>query len=444
MQQGTYAAHAHHTPFSSARPPLDASPNARSNYSHYGPNHPHDTTATNTTAATAAPPTAAPAPPSHVTRPMNAEGYSHTTSVPYGANHPSSMIGNGPGGDSGHSMHSSSTYTTFRVEDHQHVSRRQRTASFGGKSPSPPMHPSAIGNNGTSMIPSKRPASMLAPAATSAAEMTMSGLMPSVSPRPIPLNIHGQHSDDSNRLYARDPAFHRMMPATTPTSSTLSFQPTRPQYQPLTPSQSGSLLPPNNASPPISSASARRAAQNRAAQRAFRQRKERYMKELEYKSRVLVFAQQRLAERRGQVKRLQELAKALYQENNQLRSQASNSVKEEGNRPSDSGSITDNDDKAATDTAMPSSLSRLLADTKMVEELLESEPADIDEDLIHPPAPVLPFPELDMVQAPSQSVLPSSSSSSPPSSISMLGGNSAMPIKAELTSDTSSHITSFQ
>ncbi|KAI9594038.1 hypothetical protein BDF19DRAFT_445727 [Syncephalis fuscata] len=70
------------SPFSSARPPLDAPPNARSNYSHYGPNHPHDTTATNTTAATAAPPTAAPAPPSHVTRPMNAEGYSHTTSVP--------------------------------------------------------------------------------------------------------------------------------------------------------------------------------------------------------------------------------------------------------------------------------------------------------------------------------------------------------------------------
>jgi hypothetical protein len=70
MQQNTYSLPPHHPSYSAARPPLEMSPNTRSNYLHYGYAHPHE-------AADAAPPSA-----SHVTRPLGPELYNRSNPVP--------------------------------------------------------------------------------------------------------------------------------------------------------------------------------------------------------------------------------------------------------------------------------------------------------------------------------------------------------------------------
>ncbi|RKP27165.1 hypothetical protein SYNPS1DRAFT_27177 [Syncephalis pseudoplumigaleata] len=413
MQQGNYPhSHSHppppppashHAPsYTSARSPLSAPPNHGPNYAHLGPAPSHDI---------------APAPPPHGARSLPSEAYGHSNPIPYGANHPGVMAASDrAGGDMGHPLQAPATYTTTFRMDEQHIARRPRTASFGGKPSSPPMG----GHAPSMMVPSKRPASMMAPStATPPADMmTMPpGMMSATSPRPIPLVAHhGQHSDDPGRMYHRDPSFHRMMPPGNPSAA--PFPPGRPIYQPLTPSQSGSLLPPSsgNAAPPTNSASARRAAQNRAAQRAFRQRKERYMKELEYKARVLTSAQQRLFDRRAQVKQLQELARALFRENKRLRTRldetgASKAEGEDGKQqqqpPTTEGGGASSPSSSANISA--ASLLASIPEAK-IEQLLEEEPTNIDEDLIHPPTPSLPFPELDNAPA-------SSTAAAAPSSV---------------------------
>ncbi|RKP08518.1 hypothetical protein THASP1DRAFT_29673 [Thamnocephalis sphaerospora] len=142
---------------------------------------------------------------------------------------------------------------------------------------------------------------------------------------------------------------------------------------------------------PQSSSAARRAAQNRAAQRAFRQRKERYVKELEYKARVLTQAQKRLRERREQANQLRQLALRLQRENAALQARLTK-CKCPG-RPTRRRSV------AADSKDEPSDSEAFLPTLESVDALLADEPSDMDEDIIHPPAPVLPFPELDAANA---------------------------------------------
>jgi hypothetical protein len=82
-------------------------------------------------------------------------------------------------------------------------------------------------------------------------------------------------------------------------------------------------------------------------------------------------------------------------------------------------------DASSDATGAASAILASLSDVK-IEKLLENEPANIDEDLIHPPTPALPFPELDAASPAtisSSSAAASSSAAITTTNTSMIGGN---------------------
>jgi hypothetical protein len=238
------------------------------------------------------------------------------------------------------------SYNTFRVSSQ---AARSRASSYALPSTQPgfnverppgiPVEPVPPGNSFAALVPAKRTA--------------------------------------SNMVQGHDLAIDR---------STGAREPDYAHNVPDKPMNAVPLLPLHQPPPPQSSSAARRAAQNRAAQRAFRQRKERYVKELEYKARILTQAQLRLRERREQMKQLRRFARHLQRENEQLRARieacqcAKDTVQQDE-------SNTKTDDQEECDV--------MFTNPEFVDNLLKDEPDNIDEDIIHPPPPVLPFPELD-------------------------------------------------